>query len=151
MEVEAVDEGVVEALLVAEGTEGVKVNTPIARLSGEGAAPVAAPSPPPPVAAPAPQRSEPVKESPVLAKGSGRIFASPLARRLAAERGLDLSSLTGSGPHGRIIRADVEAAAAAAPARPARIEAQASPSWAIRTTATPWSRWMACAARWRAG
>ena len=64
-------------------------------------------------------------EKPVLAKGSGRIFASPLARRLAAERGLDLATLTGSGPHGRIIRADVEAAAAAAPARPARIEAPA--------------------------
>ena len=124
MEVEAVDEGVVEALLVAEGTEGVKVNTPIARLSGEGAAPAGAPSPPPTVAAPAPRRSEPVKESAVLAKGSERIFASPLARRLAAERGLDLATLTGSGPHGRIIRADVEAAAAA-PARPARIEAPA--------------------------
>ena len=125
MEVEAVDEGVVEALLVAEGTEGVKVNTPIARLSGGGAAPVAAPSPPPPVAAPAPQRSEPVKESPVSAKGSERIFASPLARRLAAERGLDLASLKGSGPHGRIIRADVEATSAAAPARPVRVEAPA--------------------------
>ncbi|MCA6225332.1 MAG: pyruvate dehydrogenase complex dihydrolipoamide acetyltransferase [Phenylobacterium sp.] len=112
MEVEAVDEGVVEALLVAEGTEAVKVNTPIARLSGEGAAPVAAPSPPPTVAAQAPQRPELVRESTVLAKGSGRIFASPLARRLAAERGLDLATLTGSGPHGRIIRADVEAAGA---------------------------------------
>ena len=126
MEVEAVDEGVVEALLVAEGTEGVKVNTPIARLSGEGAAPVAAPSPPPPVAAPAPQRSEPVKESPVSAKGSERIFASPLARRLAAERGLDLASLKGSGPHGRIIRADVEAAGASP--RPAAQATAAAPA-----------------------
>jgi pyruvate dehydrogenase E2 component (dihydrolipoamide acetyltransferase) len=60
-----------------------------------------------------------------LAKGSGRIFASPLARRLAAERGLDLATLTGSGPHGRIIRADVEAAAAAPPVRPVRVEAPA--------------------------
>ena len=126
MEVEAVDEGVVEALLVAEGTEGVKVNTPIARLSGEGAAPVAAPSPPPPVAAPAPQRSEPVEESPVSAKGSERIFASPLARRLAAERGLDLATLTGSGPHGRIIRADVEAAGASP--RPAAQATAAAPA-----------------------
>ncbi|MFN7418502.1 MAG: biotin/lipoyl-containing protein, partial [Alphaproteobacteria bacterium] len=83
MEVEAVDEGVVEALLVAEGTEGVKVNTPIARLSGEGGPPTATPAPPQPVAAPAPRSLDQVEEKPVLAKGSGRIFASPLARRLA--------------------------------------------------------------------
>ena len=110
MEVEAVDEGVVEALLVAEGTEGVKVNTPIARLSGEGAAP----SPPPPVApvAPAPVSHDAPKIL-VKTEGSSRIFASPLARRLATERGLDLSSLKGSGPHGRIIRVDVEAAGVA--------------------------------------
>ncbi|MCA3736342.1 MAG: 2-oxo acid dehydrogenase subunit E2 [Phenylobacterium sp.] len=125
MEVEAVDEGVVEALLVAEGTEGVKVNTPIARLSGEGGPPTATPAPPQPVAAPAPRSLDQVEEKPVLAKGSGRIFASPLARRLAAERGLDLATLTGSGPHGRIIRADVEAAAAAPPVRPVRVEAPA--------------------------
>jgi pyruvate dehydrogenase E2 component (dihydrolipoamide acetyltransferase) len=114
MEVEAVDEGVVEALLVAEGTEGVKVNTPIARLSGSATA-----SPPPapvaPVAAiiaPAPVSQEAPKTL-VKTEGSSRIFASPLARRLAAERGLDLTSLKGSGPHGRIIRVDVEAAGAA--------------------------------------
>ncbi|AWM77496.1 dihydrolipoamide acetyltransferase family protein [Phenylobacterium parvum] len=128
MEVEAVDEGVVEALLVAEGTEGVKVNTPIARLSGGDAPAVAAPAPPQPVVAPAPPKIELPLEKSVSAKGSGRILASPLARRLAAERGLDLSSLTGSGPHGRIIRADVEAASAAAPARPARVEAPAPAS-----------------------
>jgi pyruvate dehydrogenase E2 component (dihydrolipoamide acetyltransferase) len=126
MEVEAVDEGIVEALLVAEGTEGVKVNAPIARLSGgEASSPAPAPAPPHPVAAPAPPRLDPVVEKPLVAMGSGRIFASPLARRLAAERGLDLATLTGSGPHGRIIRADVEAAAAAPPARPARVEAPA--------------------------
>ena len=114
MEVEAVDEGVVEALLVAEGTEGVKVNTPIARLSGSATA-----SPPPapvaPVAAitaPAPV-SQDAPKTLVKTEGSSRIFASPLARRLAAERGLDLASLKGSGPHGRIIRVDVEAAGAA--------------------------------------
>jgi pyruvate dehydrogenase E2 component (dihydrolipoamide acetyltransferase) len=114
MEVEAVDEGIVEALLVAEGTEGVKVNTPIARLSGSATA-----SPPPapvaPVAAiiaPAPVSQEAPKTL-VKTEGSPRIFASPLARRLAAERGLDLASLKGSGPHGRIIRADVEAAGVA--------------------------------------
>ncbi|MCE2988296.1 MAG: E3 binding domain-containing protein, partial [Phenylobacterium sp.] len=114
MEVEAVDEGVVEALLVAEGTEGVKVNTPIARLSGSATA-----SPPPapvaPVAAiiaPAPVSQEAPKTL-VKTEGSSRIFASPLARRLATERGLDLTSLKGSGPHGRIIRVDVEAAGVA--------------------------------------
>lgn len=117
MEVEAVDEGVVEALLVAEGTEGVKVNTPIARLSGSATA-----SPPPAsvvpvvptaaITAPAPVSQEAPKTL-VKTEGSSRIFASPLARRLATERGLDLASLKGSGPHGRIIRADVEAAGVA--------------------------------------
>jgi len=114
MEVEAVDEGVIEALLVAEGTEGVKVNTPIARLSGEVSPVITAPAPSalpiavPVIAAPA----APVEKT-MIPKGSRRILASPLARRLAAERGLDLANLTGSGPHGRIIRADVEAAATA--------------------------------------
>jgi len=112
MEVEAVDEGVVEALLVAEGTEGVKVNTPIARLSGEGSPVVTAPSPVP-VAAPVMNAPAVPLEKVVNPKGSPRILASPLARRLAAERGLDLATLSGSGPHGRIIRADVEAAAMA--------------------------------------
>ncbi len=126
MEVEAVDEGVVEAILVAEGTEGVKVNAPIARLSGGEAAapPPPAPAAAPAIAAPTPTATPaafpvavtgpgPAPENNVGTEGRRRIFASPLARRLAAERGLDLASLTGSGPHGRIIRADVEAAAAA--------------------------------------
>ncbi len=133
MEVEAVDEGVVEALLVAEGTEGVKVNTPIARLSGSATA-----SPPPapvvPVAAiiaPAPVSQEAPKTL-VKTEGSSRIFASPLARRLAAERGLDLASLKGSGPHGRIIRVDVEAAGVAP--RPAP---SATPPVASVPTSTP--------------
>ena len=114
MEVEAVDEGVIEALLVAEGTEGVKVNTPIARLSGENSPVVTAPAPSP-VPASAPVVTAPASpvEKVVIPKGSQRILASPLARRLAAERGLDLAALTGSGPHGRIIRVDVEAAAMA--------------------------------------
>jgi pyruvate dehydrogenase E2 component (dihydrolipoamide acetyltransferase) len=124
MEVEAVDEGVIEALLVAEGTEGVKVNTPIARLSGENSPVVTAPAPSP-VPASAPVVTAPVSpvEKVVIPKGSQRILASPLARRLAAERGLDLAALTGSGPHGRIIRVDVEAAATAS--SPAKV---ASPS-----------------------
>ncbi len=108
------DEGVIEALLVAEGTEGVKVNTPIARLSGENSPVVTAPAPSP-VPASAPVVTAPASpvEKVVIPKGSQRILASPLARRLAAERGLDLAALTGSGPHGRIIRVDVEAAAMA--------------------------------------
>ena len=137
MEVEAVDEGVVEALLVPEGSEGVKVNTPIARLSGEGA-PAAAPPPAPkaeaaapaPKAAPPPQPAAPAappkgEPQPVEASAAGgggarsdatrdgggsRIFASPLAKRIAAQTGIDLAAVTGSGPHGRIIKADVEAA-----------------------------------------
>jgi pyruvate dehydrogenase E2 component (dihydrolipoamide acetyltransferase) len=121
MEVEAVDEGVVEAILVPEGTENVKVNAPIARLKGEGAAdspPTAAaqPVPPPlgegdhpkaggggaPAAAPPPDRSP-----------GDRIPASPLARRLAQQQGLDLKSIKGSGPHGRIIKRDIDAAGGA--------------------------------------
>ncbi|OYX30734.1 MAG: pyruvate dehydrogenase complex dihydrolipoamide acetyltransferase [Caulobacterales bacterium 32-69-10] len=131
MEVEAVDEGVVEAILVPEGTEGVKVNTPIAKLKGEGEAaspaPAPAPAPAPPQAA-APPAEEPKKEAPtapkaapaVAAKSGDRVLASPLARRIAAQKGLDLSALKGTGPHGRIVKADVEgatpgAAKAAAP------------------------------------
>ena len=120
MEVEAVDDGVIGALLVAEGAQGVKVNAPIATLLEPGepadalAAPAAAPvtAPPPPIAPPA---------APVAAPGcAGRLFAIPLARRIAAERGVDLAAVQGSGPHGRIVRADVEAAAPGArPAAPA--------------------------------
>ena len=127
MEVEAVDEGVVEAILIAEGAEGVKVNTPIARLAGGAAQ--ASPLPPagrglgegvstlsPPVSSPPVREkvptSEPAPPPPTPPrKGEGsRIFASPLARRLAEQKGLDLSAITGSGPHGRIIKADVDAA-----------------------------------------
>jgi pyruvate dehydrogenase E2 component (dihydrolipoamide acetyltransferase) len=135
MEVEAVDEGKVGRLLVAEGTEGVKVNTPIAVLLGEGESAGAAPVSKPQVAQPAPPQSTasasaraPAKSSaggapagaakppapgsaaPATPDGRARIFASPLARRLAREGGLDLAALSGSGPHGRIVRSDVEAA-----------------------------------------
>lgn len=133
MEVEAVDEGVVEALLVEAGAEGVKVNTPIARLSDEGGAraAVAPPAAAPEAAkvasaAPAPARPS----APANRPDGGRIFASPLARRLAAQKGVDLSSLRGSGPHGRIIAADIAASpsgakplAPAASPRPASISA----------------------------
>ena len=132
MEVEAVDEGVVTEILVPEGAEEVKVNAPIARLSGEGEtaapAPKAEAAPPPKAeakaeAAPAPMPAPaPAQAAAPAAKAAdgGRILASPLARRIAEQKGLDLASLTGSGPHGRIIKADVEAAqlgqAKAAPA-----------------------------------
>jgi pyruvate dehydrogenase E2 component (dihydrolipoamide acetyltransferase) len=128
MEVEAVDEGTVEAILVDAGTEGVKVNAPIARLAGEGEAASPPPAPAPkaeapkaeaPKPTPAPQRAaEPAAPQPAPAPvASGdRVFASPLARRLAQASGLDLKAIKGSGPHGRVIKADVEAARGKAPA-----------------------------------
>lgn len=128
MEVEAVDEGIVAKLLVPGGTEGVKVNAPIALLledgedasaldgysAGGSAAPkteaAAAPKP-------APQTKAASADEPAAAvatsasKSSGdRVFASPLAKRLAEQAGLDLASISGSGPKGRIVKADVEAA-----------------------------------------
>ncbi|MGI9388580.1 MAG: pyruvate dehydrogenase complex dihydrolipoamide acetyltransferase [Boseongicola sp.] len=121
MEFEAVDEGTVGKLLVAEGSEGVKVNTPIAVLleDGETADDIntATSSAPTPAAATEP---EPATEStPAVQSGApiatsttdgSRIFASPLARRIAKDKGLDLNKLKGSGPHGRIVKADVESA-----------------------------------------
>ena len=132
MEFEAVDEGVIGQILVAEGSEGVKVGTVIAVMAGEGEAapaskpapaPVATPAPAPaPVAAPAvptPVVSAPApveQPSPASAEASARVKASPIARRLAKARGIDIATLTGSGPNGRIVKADVEAAAGTAPA-----------------------------------
>ncbi|HTK35457.1 MAG TPA: pyruvate dehydrogenase complex dihydrolipoamide acetyltransferase [Caulobacteraceae bacterium] len=128
MEVEAVDEGVVDAILVPEGTDGVKVNTPIARLKGEGEAASSAPAPlqsttptaPPPQAVEQKPAAPPASSAPAPPKtnGSARVFASPLARRIAAQKGVDLSAVKGSGPHGRIVKADVEGAKPGAP-RPA--------------------------------
>ena len=121
MEFEAVDEGVIGKILVAAGTEGVKVNAPIAVLLEDGesvsdigtappaAAPVAAPSAAPTAPAAA---AAPAPAAPKAATGE-RIFASPLARRIAAQKGLDLAAVAGSGPHGRIVKADVEGATAA--------------------------------------
>ena len=138
MEVEAVDEGKVGQIVIAEGTEGVKVNAVIAVLLEEGetevakgAAPAApaAQAPAAKPAAPAPAAAPAAAPAPATASaassGGARIFASPLAKRIAAEKGLNLSGIKGSGPNGRIVKADVEnakpgAAAAAAPApRPA--------------------------------
>lgn len=122
MEFEAVDEGVVGKILVPEGTEGVKVGTVIAVIAGEGedastvaAAPAkaeaAAPAPAP-AAAPAAAAPTPVSSTPPAAPASkdGRMIASPLAKRVATAKGVDLAAVTGSGPKGRIVKADVEAA-----------------------------------------
>ena len=115
MEVEAVDEGEVTDILVAEGTEGVKVNTPIARLKDEGGA--ATPRPAvkaeaAPAKVEAPKAAAPVAPAPAAPKSDSgeRIFASPLARRIAAQNGVDLKSIKGTGPHGRIVKRDVEGA-----------------------------------------
>jgi pyruvate dehydrogenase E2 component (dihydrolipoamide acetyltransferase) len=137
MEVEAVDEGKVGRIVVAEGAEGVKVNAVIAVLLEEGetevpkdaAAPAAAPAAakPAPTAAPAaaapaaapkpaPAAAAAPAPQPAAASGGARIFASPLAKRIAADKGLDLSRIKGSGPNGRIVKADVESAKPAAPA-----------------------------------
>ena len=151
MEFEAVDEGTIAKILVPEGSDGVKVGTPIALLAGEGEetspsppagegeaaqqpkgegtkgeekAPEPAPpaegggetpaAPATPAAAPSPPAAAAAPPSPSRGEGSGdRIKASPLARRLAEAQGIDLASLTGSGPGGRIVRADLGTAAAA--------------------------------------
>ena len=141
MEIEAVDEGVIAKILIADGSEGVKVNTPIAILleddedasaldgyvaGGAAPAPAAAPATPQ-AAAPTPAAPAPAPQAaPAAAPSSDRIKASPLAKRLAAEAGINLSTVKGSGPAGRIVKADIEAAKAspqaaapaAAPAAP---------------------------------
>ncbi len=140
MEFEAVDEGIVGRLLVAEGTAGVKVNTPIAVMVEEGEAADAAPAP---VAAKV--VAEPVASAPAaVAKAAvaapvasgARVFASPLARRIAADKGLDLTQVKGSGPHGRIVKADVDAAKpGAATVAPAAAAAVAAPVMAVSASA----------------
>jgi len=137
MEVEAVDEGTITEILVPEGTEGVKVNALIARLGEEGAPaakPSPAPAPAPAAAAPAPKAEEtpavapaPAAAPAAKAPGGPRILASPLAKRIAEQKGIDLSSLQGSGPHGRIVKADVEKVQPGA-AKPASAPAVAAPA-----------------------
>ncbi|MDA1100063.1 MAG: pyruvate dehydrogenase complex dihydrolipoamide acetyltransferase [Proteobacteria bacterium] len=131
MEVEAIDEGILARILVAEGTEGVAVNAPIAILleAGEDASaldnavPATAPTAPAPAAPAAPAPVAPVTPisapaatlaaTPASATATGaRILVSPLARRMAAQAGLDLAVIKGSGPRGRIVKADIEAAIA---------------------------------------
>ena len=149
MEFEAVDEGKIAKILVPEGTDGVKVGAPIAILAGEGedvsAAPKADTKPveAPKAAVPAPKADEtpkaapaqgPVETPPAPAQAAAppraegdRVKASPLARRLAQAQGIDLNALQGSGPNGRIVRADVDAAVGKAPAAaPAQAPAAAA-------------------------
>jgi pyruvate dehydrogenase E2 component (dihydrolipoamide acetyltransferase) len=147
MEVEAVDEGRIAKLVVPEGTENVKVNAVIAVIAGEGedASAAAAPSPQPSpqggegevamaskseAPLPSGERKGPAAEGSGKVRGAAnsaaRIFASPLARRIAADKGVDLAAVQGTGPHGRIVKADVEKAkpGQAAP----RLAAQGAPA-----------------------
>ena len=137
MEFEAVDEGVIGKIVIAEGTEGVKVNAVIAVLleDGESASDIGSVSAAPAAAAAAPKEEAAAPAAAVspapaasAAKDENRIFATPLARRIAADKGLDLSAIAGSGPHGRIVKADVENATAAPKAAAA---ASAAPATAM--------------------
>ncbi len=124
MEIEVVDEGVLGKILVAEGTAGVAVNSPIAVILEEGESvadieDIAATAPPAvaaaPESAPAPVTAAVAPPTPeATGNTDNRIFASPLARRIAGQSGLDLTAIRGSGPHGRIVKRDVEAAQAVA-------------------------------------
>ena len=153
MEFEAVDEGIVGKILVAEGSEGVKVNTAIAVLveEGESADDIAAPAPATedkPDSEEKEEKAEPEAKagksgaSPAASaapaaptdESGERIFASPLARRIAADKGIDLAAMKGSGPRGRIVKADVEAAKPGAPKAP---EAAAEASKAAAMPASP--------------
>ena len=134
MEVEAVDEGILGRILVPAGTQAVKVNDVIAVLveAGEavptaGAAPKAAAAPaatPAPVAGPAAAAPASV----AAPASSDRVFASPLARRMAAQAGVDISKIAGSGPNGRIVKADVDAALSRGPAPAAAATPAATPA-----------------------
>ncbi len=151
MEVEAVDEGVLGKILVADGTAGVQVNAPIAILVEEGenvpaampaaAAPAAkapetADSTPKPTAA-----AQPFPAAAPLSNGHDhgtRIFASPLARRMAQQAGLALEGIRGTGPNGRIVKADIEAASSApAAAKPAAAPPAAAPAPVVVTAPPP--------------
>jgi len=118
MEFEAVDEGVIASIDVAEGAEDVKVGTVIATLAGEdedaapAEKPAAAPAPEA-EAAPAPKASTPAPQAVAKVVDGDRVIASPLARRIAESKGIDLAAVAGSGPNGRIVKADLESAKAA--------------------------------------
>lgn len=118
MEFEAVDDGAVGKILIPEGSQGVKVNTPIAVLleDGEDATNIVPPTEELPTKTENPKPAQTDEDRSIstapTARLGDRVFASPLARRIAAEKGLDISQVSGSGPRGRIVKADVEAATA---------------------------------------
>ena len=150
MEFEAVDEGTIAHIQVEEGTEGVKVGTVIATLAEDGedagsvepmdgakasAKPEPAPAEPAEESAPAPAEAKkkdasaaPTPAATEPKPTGGRIVASPLAKRIAEQKGIDLANVTGSGPNGRIVKADVESAKPGAAAAPAAVSAAQQPS-----------------------
>jgi pyruvate dehydrogenase E2 component (dihydrolipoamide acetyltransferase) len=148
MEVEAVDEGFLAKIVVPDGTDAVAVNAVIGVMSDtkgeklEGPAPAAPKAPPQetptPVAATAaaPQPAEKAEPVAIAAHGE-RVFASPLARRMARQAGIDLSTLKGTGPNGRIVKADLDRAPAAKSDAPAPTSAAASPAAAPKPAAAP--------------
>jgi len=139
MEVEAVDEGTVARIVVPAGSEGVKVNTLIAVLAADGEDVAAAAAAtggaakaetpkaeapkeaekPAAAAAPAPAASAPAQAAASSPRFGNGLFSSPLARRIAREAGIDISAVSGSGPHGRVVKSDVEKALASGGAKPA--------------------------------
>jgi pyruvate dehydrogenase E2 component (dihydrolipoamide acetyltransferase) len=158
MEVEAIDDGTVGRLMVDAGTENVAVNTPIAIILEEGEdasalegvvagaaapPPAAAPSEPAPAPTPKPETQPAATPTPapasVAGAGGQRVFASPLARRMAEQAGLDLGAIKGSGPNGRIVKADVEAAqkGGGAPAAAPSPRETAAPAPAAPVAAQP--------------
>ncbi len=146
MEFEAVDEGTIVSIAVPEGTEGVKVGTIIATLAGEDEDQAAAKAAAPAIPAPAPEDAAepqyssaptsapaatlaPAPRAPASISSDDRIVASPLAKRLAAKQGIDLGTVKGSGPGGRIVKADLENAPAEASAsKPAATPVPSAPS-----------------------
>jgi len=167
MEVEAVDEGTLARIVVPEGTQGVKVNSVIAILAAEGedvaaaagsadaaTAAKAESAPKRAVEEPQPKAAEAAPAAPAAVQlaaqpsapaqsgassTGGRVFASPLARRIASEAGIDLSAVKGSGPHGRIVKADVEAALAGGVAATAPAAQAATPGAAAAPAVQPMS------------
>ena len=144
MEFEAVDEGIIGKILISEGSAGVKVNTPIAVLleDGENAddIDVSATANENKVAAPEKAEEAPKAETPKSAPASksetnagDRIFASPLAKRIAKDKGIDLSTVKGSGPNGRIVKADLEGAKEGATPLTSTAPAVTSPSTSSST------------------
>ena len=151
MEVEAVDEGVLAKIIVAEGSADVPVNQVIGLIAGEGEdakAVAAGGAPAPKSAAPAPAAAAPAAASapaptpaaaPAPAASGSRVFASPLARRIAKDAGLDVALLQGSGPRGRVVERDVKAAIAGGTGKPAPAAAAsaAAPAAALAKAAAP--------------